>query len=268
MTEEQSIQELTDFLTEHGFTVERIPASDDEKRPDLAIRRDGELYLVEQKTKGDDPTEREAEREALKQTPIIDRAKPLRPRNRLSAILNDALKQIEAHPDADRAFKMVWITLWGVWSEANSEALFKGLYGATNVFDVDSDAEEMSRCYYMGYSDLLRLKEIDAVVVVDGRTMQIFANEFSPRYEAFMQSNFVETFRPGVLDPRAVVESGDAYSLIDFEGDRRDSEACLDHLAAQLGVKRMIQMDMNEFQVVANVDTFIDNQTAGDSPNS
>lgn len=108
MKEDDAINEAVKILEEHGqFTVARIPRRNDERRPDLTASFGEELYLIEQKTKGDDPTEREREFEALKTEKIIDRAKPLQPRGALSTILHGALQQTEAHPDAARAFKVV-----------------------------------------------------------------------------------------------------------------------------------------------------------------
>jgi len=265
MTEEQAIQDMTAFLEKHGFTVERIPARKDAKRPDVAVRYGDELYLIEQKSKGDNPEEREEERKALQQTKIIDRAKPLGPRSTLSGILEGALEQIEAHPDAGIAFKIVWVTNWGVWCGANAESMVKGLYGLRHVFDVDDHGGEMRDCYYLGFSDFRRFSEIDAVVIVEGGSLEILVNEFSPRYERFIQSQFAVRLRQGVRDPRAHVASGDSYSLRDFEGDRKDIRAGLDHLASQLGVRRMETMDMNEIHVVANVDRFLD-EHQGDDP--
>lgn len=267
MTEDQAITEMTDFLEQHGFTVERIPAMKDARRPDVAVRLGEELYLIEQKSKGDDPNEREREMEALRQTRIIDRAKPLRPRSVLSGILEDAIEQIEAHPDAANAFKIVWVTAWGVWRHANADSLIKGLYGLRHVFDVDDHGGEMQDCYYLGFSDFERYAEIDAVVIVDGESLQILANEFSPRYERFLQSQFVERSRQGVRDPRAHVATGNAFSLRGWDGDRRDVRAGLVELAGRLGVRRMETMDMNEIQVVANVDRFLaDSQGGGTAP--
>jgi len=265
MTEEHAVQDMTAFLEEHGFTVERIPEDRNARRPDVVVRHGDELYLVEQKSKGDDPSERAREMEALQQTKIIDRAKPLCHRGVFSGILADALEQIEAHPDATIAFKIVWVTAWGVWRHANSVSLIKGLYGLRHVFDEDDHGGEMQDCYYLGFADFERFSEIDAVVIVDGESLRILANEFSPRYERFLQSQFAERFRQAVRDPRAHVASGNAYSLRGWDGDRRDVRAGLDELAARLGVRRMDTMDMNEFHVVANVDRFLD-EHRGDDP--
>ena len=254
MKEDDAINEAVKFLENYGqFIVERIPPLNDERRPDLIATFGEELYLIEQKTKGDDPDEREREFESLKTEKIIDRAKPLQPRGALSAILRDALQQIEAHPDAPRAFKVVWMTTWGDWRRANTDSLFKGLYGSQYVFDVDNSGQGMKDCYYIGFSDFRRYCEIDAVVVVDGDTLQVLVNEFSPRYDAFIASRLLHAFRQGTHNPRSVVADGDAYSLSDYAGDRRDSEACLAELASRLGVDRMMVMPMNELHVVSNI---------------
>lgn len=258
MTEEQAIADLTAILVQYGFQVERIPEDRNARRPDVAVRYGSELYLVEQKSKGDDPNEREQEMEALRQTTIIDRARSLRPRSVFSGILEDALAQIEAHPDAANSFKIVWVTAWGVWRSANAESLVKGLYGLRSVFDADSHGGTMQDCYYLGFSDFERYAEIDAVVIVKGNSMKILANEFSPRYELFLQSEFAERFRQGLLDPRAQVATGDAYSLRGYYGDRRDTRAALDELAARLGVRQMETIDMAEIHVVANVERFVE----------
>lgn len=85
-------------------------------------------------------------------------------------------------------FKIVWITTWGAWKGATSDSLFKGLYGSQHVFDVEDHGGEMQDCYYLGFSDFRRYNEMDAVIIVDGESMQILVNEFSPRYELFMES--------------------------------------------------------------------------------
>ncbi|MBL9160980.1 MAG: hypothetical protein JNJ70_26100 [Verrucomicrobiales bacterium] len=265
MTEEESISEMTAILEQYGFTVERIPARRDVRRPDVAVRLGDELYLVEQKSKGDDPDERARDSEALQNTKIIDRAKPLRPRGVLSGILEDALEQIEAHPDAANAFKIVWMTVWGVWRDANALSLTKGVYGLRHVFDVDDHGGEMQDCYYLGFSDFERFSEIDAVVIMDGESLRILVNEFSPRYQRFVQSQFAERFRQAVRDPREHVAAGNAYSLRGWDGDHRDIRAGLDELASRLGVRRMETMDMSEFHVVANLDRFLADSHGNDT---
>ena len=72
------------------------------------------------------------------------------------------------------------MTTWGVWRGANADSLFKGLYGSQHVFDLDDHGGEMRDCYYLGFSDFRRYCEIDAVVVVDGDSLQMLVNEFSP----------------------------------------------------------------------------------------
>lgn len=69
----------------------------------------------------------------------------------------------------------------------------------------------------------------------------------------------VEVFQLGVHDPKAVVTAGDAYSLKDYEGDRKNQGECLAELARRLNVRRMMVMPMNENQVVSNVSNYLKN---------
>jgi hypothetical protein len=266
MNEKAGISEAVEILETYGeLAVERIQRQNDEKRPDLAARFGNELYLIEHKIKGDNPDERRAEAAELENSKVITRAKPLQPRSTLSGILEGALSQIEAHPDASTAFKVIWIRTWGVWAEANEDSLLKGLYGSQHVFDPDAEDRKMKDCLYLYFADFQRFREIDAVIVSDGEGLRILVNEFSPRYPALMQGHLVSRFSRGVYDPRALAVSGEVYSLWDHNGDRRNRIAVLEELAARLGVETMMVMPMNEFHVVSNIPL---KPASGDPPNT
>jgi hypothetical protein len=255
MVEQEAIAQVVTILERLGrFEVKRIPPSNEIKRPDLLVRYGQEVHLIEQKTKGDDPTECAEELEDLKFSKIIDRSKELQPRSRLSGLIRGALDQIEAYPDAGNAYKLVWFTLWGAWHRVNADSIFKGVYGLQHVLDVDDHSTKIHDCLYFGFSDFQRYKEIDAIIVKDGDSLQVLVNEFSPRYTEFMKSHLVSVFREGVYDPKEVIAKGGAYSLKDYPGDRKNQGACLIELAGKLGVKKMLVMPMSEIHVISNLD--------------
>lgn len=256
MKEEDAIKELEQILDSFGFKVERVPEAQPQRRPDIRVSMGTDVYLIEQKSKGDNPIETEQHYRDLDNLDVVTRTKKLQPRGVFSAILKDAILQIEDHPEASAASKIVWFTTWGQWKSANRDVIFKVVYGSQHVFDVNARGSGIRDCYYLNRADFKRYSEIDAVVIFDGDSFQMLVNEFSPRYHAFLSSELVNKFRQGTHDPQEAVRDGDAYSLRDYDGDRSDVEEGLNALAMQLGVERMMVMPMSLTQVSSSLNRF------------
>lgn len=79
------------------------------------------------------------------------------------------------------------------------------------------------------------MPSVDAMVVTDGKSLQLCLNEFSPRVSRLAKTNLCRRCSGAVVDPRQVISEGSSIGLYS-EVSRRDEEVVLAELQRTTGV--------------------------------
>src|SRR6266481_1265240 len=105
---DQAIKDaISQFLRQHGFQVTQIPEGH-HRTPDLLAIR-GQRYLIEIKTKEDDPAAMAVRARSLSAGGIVESGAPFTPQNTMSRIIRDGVEQLGAYPPRERDFSLLWL---------------------------------------------------------------------------------------------------------------------------------------------------------------
>ncbi len=153
---------ISTFLRDHGFQVTQI-AEGGQRTPDL-LATCGQRYLIEIKTKEDDPAANAERAKRLGAGEIVQSGAPFTPQNTMSRIVRDGVSQLEAHPVKERDFCLLWLLAIGSDLDAQYEQFLATLYGLSNV--VGPDSQPLMPCYYLRDSAFFRWRDLlDGAIV-------------------------------------------------------------------------------------------------------
>jgi Holliday junction resolvase hjc len=127
---------ISGFLRDRGFQVTQI-AEGERRTPDLLAIR-GQRYLIEIKTREDDPAALAERAERLGVGEIVQSGAPFTPQNTMSRIVRDGVDQLDAHPVQERDFCLLWLLAVGSDSVSQYEQFLATLYGLSDVVGPDS----------------------------------------------------------------------------------------------------------------------------------
>lgn len=235
------------ILKHLGFDVIPI-ATGGKESADWVARRDGEVALVEEKTKFEDETEVDRRAAAYAAGQPYDSQAPFKTDNRLSGISRKAASQLAASAaDIPHQYRLVWLTATGHMHEAKFHQYIATLYGSTNIVE-RSRIVPLRRCYFYRNSDFFRFREhVDGAVVAesDGEhvNLKLCLNPLSPRFNEFRVSRTRAAFGTGVLDPLVDEAEGGAF-IVDCDLDRSRENDLLEFLRNKYGTDYLMQMDM------------------------
>ena len=228
-----------------NFEVESLPTGDSEQS-DYLVTVDGLRFLIEEKTKFDDP-EREASRdEKLANGNVHLESIPLVPSNRHSKIITGAVSQLVSSSKLSHEFRIVWFNAQGRNPEAKYNQFIATLYGTTNILELNSP--HYRRCYFFRNSEFYRHQAIlDGAVVTyqDGNSieMKFCLNSLSERYKCLRDTLFTHTFAQDVEDPLKAEENGTAF-VLDGGIDRNDERELLSYLEKKYHTLPLMKFDL------------------------
>lgn len=269
-------QTVGEQLKHWGFSVEKIPKATEpnEKTPDYQVS-DAATYLVEVKSRGDDPVKTEQREDTLNRGEIFAENEALIRKNTISGIIQDACSQLENYGKAGW-FRVAWICATGRNQQAKHEQFKAALYGSTRIFDPDRDNHhqppnfcghsesfnsdllflQLARCtnmivhaegrpcYFFGNSEFFNHKEtLDAAVVSTLHEAELCLNPHSPKFKEFQKSKLTQKFDGAVCNPVAEEAAGDAY-VVDSSVDRDDKEAVMNYLREKYNAPKLSQIDL------------------------
>lgn len=225
-------------LLEHlGFTVEPVEEGEG-KTPDLVASKDAETFLIEVKTKQDDASREQRMEEAFEVGRVFEEVLPMGPRNRVSAIVQHGVRQLEALGAKD-PLRLMWFAALGRRAKVYACQIRATLLGSTQVFDLQETSWQRD-CYFFHGSAFYRWRnKLDGAVIAQSKSGQLLVNPFSPRADRLRRSPMAVTFGQGVLDPIALEAVGRAC-IVDGDVDRND-EAAVQHFLQQKYRRPMLQ---------------------------
>ncbi|MEX0937900.1 MAG: hypothetical protein WDZ59_08555 [Pirellulales bacterium] len=223
-------------LSNLGFHVD-VVAETTGRRADLLVRDESSSYLIEVKEKRDSPADVLNRKECFESDEVYEQVDPLSRDNRISGILRDARKQLTETPKENEAFQLIWFHASGVDSDLKFRQAFATFYGHVDLRAVQPPSAESVPCLYFDYSLAVDMPEIDALILLDKKHIQVCVNEFSHRIEDFRRTQLFRTFDElrGVFDPAQMINEKKCIACR-FELPRRDDRKICQALREQTGV--------------------------------
>jgi hypothetical protein len=213
---------IKQLLAQRDVVVESIEPSPVHKAPDLAVTICGQRVLIEVESKDDD--------KQLRNLLGQEKGAALSYRGgRVEDRIHIAWRQLRDFPsrqDSDNT--LIWfLACKGEAAILTGQAARALLYGLEHLEGYTLNGEFYSKpCYFMYHSIFFREKQLDAVVIHCLRSLELCLNPFSPRYETFRSSPFVEALQ-GLMqfvDPIQEERESRAF-VVDCAIDRRDTNA-------------------------------------------
>lgn len=234
----EQVESAVVALLEHlGFTVDPIEESEG-KTPDLVASKDAETFLIEVKTKNDDASRTQRMEAAFEVGEIFEEVLSMGPRNRVSAIVQHGVRQLEALGVGD-PLRLLWFVSLGRGAEVYARQIRATLLGSTQVVDLQETSWQRD-CYFFHNSAFFRWRDtLDGAVIAQSKSGQLLVNPFSSRVDRLRRSPMAVTFGQGVLDPIALEAEGRAC-IVDGDVDRSD-EAAVQHFLQRKYGRPMLQ---------------------------
>jgi len=232
-------------LEEWGFSVEKIPESmhSGVKTPDYIVRDSGTTYVLEVKTRNDDPSETIERHATLDRGELYAEHIPIVRTNTTSGIIRDASLQLERY-SMPGAFKIAWFAAAEYAQEAKFAQLEAALTGTTRMFDLESGDGFHRPCYFFRNSDFYRYRSVlDAAILSDDSSGKMFLNPFSMRAASFKKSLLALRFADAVCDPLSEEQNGEAY-VVDSDVNRKNEEAVMAFLREKYKSPKLMNIDM------------------------
>lgn len=235
---------LRDWL---GCAVTKIPVGQ-EKTPDFLAVLEGQHFLIEVKTKAEDPHESHRRYASLDAGELFESWQPLGRKNTLSGLVRDVAAQLGAHAAAEDCICLAWFVTVGYGASARRDQVEATLYGSTTVADW-SDGGGAAPCYYFTYSDFFRFKEVlDGAVVSNFSEARLLLNNHSRNYARLRHSSLRAKFGEGVCDPPMAESEGKAF-IVDGDVDRVDEGEVLTFLRKKYKQDKLTNIAMHELSV-------------------
>lgn len=243
MNDQELKDGVSDFLRGAGFSVKQIRKAKP-RTPDLLAIKE-QRYVIEIKTKEDDPRATAARHDALRRGQIVTRVAPFVPQNTMSRVIKDGVAQLTAYPATDWDFTLLWLVATGADTEAQCRQFLGTLYGLTNV--VGPDDHPLIPCYYFRNSAFFRWHDLDGAIVGTVRQGKLCVNNYSPRVNRLKSSSLARLFGTAVTDPRDLEAIGSAY-IADCGIDRRDKQAVIEYLQTKYRRPALMPMDLQTWE--------------------
>jgi hypothetical protein len=170
----QEERDLQDFLTAHGFTVERLEAQQDARTCDFKVTAGGIHYLIEAKRR-DDSVEY---LESMRKTQSYSGSKKLDFSTSMETIVRNAVAQFKQTP-CSAHYKIVWLKLACELSDIALKEVKISLYGIRLLEFKKGNRTFRMDCFYFTESLFFKFKELDAVVLDTDGGLIFFMNDHS-----------------------------------------------------------------------------------------
>jgi len=229
---------VIDILKSHmGFQAEPIPEHEDE-RADISAWKNGNYYLFEVKTREDHP----ALMDRVGKNPdfeLTEYSKELRRSNSISSIIEKASSQLSKTPKTNNDFSCVWFRAVDHLIPDEVEFIQTSLYGIRHLLVWDSDRKSSyAKCYYFDYNDFFSFKNVNAVVIDNGRAMHICINNHSNRIQEFRKSELYRYFDGvnAIIDPDKF-EKDSSILVADIDCPRNQVNRIKEYIQQKYGLQ-------------------------------
>lgn len=245
MTDKRDKDLAKSIMQHFGISLQDIPRAS-ALTPDFEFSLGNERYLVEMKTKGDDPEALEKFRQGLDKGGIVQESSPILPRNTLSSVIEEGVQQTAAQDPSRQAFRIVWLYCAGRDPQLHWERFFSTLYGAENLTSLE--LKSLAYCYYFYDSAFFRFKnDLDAAILTNSKSIKLCINSLSVKAEEFQKSALVEVLSNGLCNPPREEARTAGVMIADCDLDRKNTAAVLEYLKSKYKLTHLQVMTMNQF---------------------
>lgn len=244
---------VMELLRSFGFEVS--PIAEDPTRPtaDLLATQD-DRFLIEVKTREDDPEQLREERAQLATGEIVFSGQPYGYATRASEIIRDGVRQLKAHGSRESEFRLLWIVSTGRSPSVKDEQFRATLYGTTNIIHL-RPSKPMKQAFYFRESAFFRHRKVlDGVVLTEADQHQLCINDQSVNSRDLRRSAIGSLFEGGILYPPDLEARGEIY-LVDSDVDRGDSAAVKQFISSKYDCGIIDHMEMGELRAETWVDS-------------
>ncbi len=254
MTENEFKPIIKEVLKKFGMEGKDIPPQNN-KTPDFEIVGKKDKYLLELKIKSDDPVEIENDRKTLKQGVMVTKSIPLAPRNRLSAIIKDAIDQLNEFDSRHDNFHVIWIHCTGKNSEFLAERFYSTIFGTQKLFSMSKP--NIITCYYFTESCFFTFRNgVEAVLLSHEEnntlSLRLCINNLSLNSKKFRKSELFLNIPKGIRDPD-VLESTENAMIADCDFDRNAENDIIEYLRNKYKLKHLQTIDLKQHSAMVAV---------------
>ena len=230
-TGRENAKQIFDSL---GFDVEQIP-EDDEERADLIVRDAETCFIIENKDKEDVPLS-DDQQQSLERGEVVSGADRTTQNNRIAGIFTKARDQLDATPADEGAFRVIWFHADGMDRQLIWDRAFATFYGKVDLLPRDEVSNDIIHCYYFDYATSFSIPTVDALILSDGRSLQLLLNEFSENADRIKETALFNVFASGgaVVDPREL-ETKDQILTFRHDMPRKDDKERLSAMESDTG---------------------------------
>ena len=219
------------ILESLGFKSELIPQEQHQRRADIKVSDTSHATYIEVKSRLADETANKAIQSAIPGGPVVTYSGEAGKQNHFSSLVQEANLQLTATA-GPLDYRVLWFLATAVPEfVAADEQMRATLFGIRHVFCKRAGENKYLPCYYAGYSDFYRYKDIDGAIIQNKEGAVLLINEFSPRLNNFKESTLCKYFvqKNATRIPSQEEAKGNGY-IVDGDVSRKDEKKVLEYL--------------------------------------
>jgi hypothetical protein len=238
MAKDSDRETVISILKDFGFSASEIPEEPQRgRRADIRATKDNQFFLIEVKSKEDHP-EFTAALERASDFEIVPYEKQLQRSNTFGKIIREAVRQLEATPGSDQSFKCIWFRMIEALFSDAFNFMKATLYGTRHLLVRDQSGRFSHEiCYYFDPNEFFKYPSLDAVVLDNGRGLELSVNTFTIRFPEFRRSVLYEVFesRHALIDPLKLEEKKEIL-VANTDVPRNDKDAVIKFIQEKYGI--------------------------------
>lgn len=220
-----------------GYNVIKIKEGKS-KSPDFLVSCEDEKFIVELKTKLDDPIILSNRTDTLLKGKVFLESNTAGRKNTISKIIKGAVAQLDSYRE-EVDFRLIWL----LSSDSNQATKFEqfqsSLYGKVDIVNHEEDSLFAKPCYYFTNSDFFNYKEsLDGAIVSTIQGGKLLLNDHSSRMYRLKNSMLYKKMYPAVVDPVVEEQNNEAY-IITTDIDRSDEKKVLNYVKNKYNQKKL-----------------------------
>jgi len=222
------------FFEEVGFRVDDIPETD-AKRADLDVNDAEQQYIVEVKEKVDTGSQLAVLAQSYLDSEVEITREPHARSNRIDGILKAGRRQLAATPAGEDALRLMFLMFNGTNADMFVRRSLYTFYGVQDVHPVSSKGNGIN-CVYFHNSYSFSSPNVDGLLLLENRKLQLCLNEFSSKCDVLRRSQLARKMGGAVYDP-AKFDDDRGKIVLRSAVSRTDEKAVLDEIERIFGVR-------------------------------
>lgn len=236
---------IRQFLGQFGFEVLDIDTNEKSKSPDFEVIGQSEKYTLELKIKGDDPIEVQNDEDAILSGELVSKSTPVGPRNTMSGIIREGVKQLLDYDPDHRTYHIIWLHSTGQDPELLNTRFHSTLYGTEKLYSLRKS--NLITCYYFHNSAFYSWRNnLDGVILSHHDKIQLCINTLSPWEKEFHNAHLTVSMADGLCDPKKLEALYEDIFIADCDIDRIDQNEVLKYLQNKYGLDHLQTIPMSQ----------------------